>query len=101
MDEVQKGLPTRLLAVSNQLREIAREYRDLTFTAEQEAMTWPLAIMADDDRVVQVWCAKDDCPLDGHNSLVADVDGVDVTVADLLAAVVQHVAYSKDRMEDL
>lgn len=97
----EHDLTKRLLAAAALLRDIAVEYHDLTLTPDQEAMTWPLAMLTNEEGNLQLWCGKDDCPLDGHNSLILDLETGNITVVYLMALVMDHIARSKDRMEDL
>ena len=94
-----KDLAARLMLAANLLRDIAQEYRDLTFTADQEALVWPIAFVVEDDGEVGLWCNKEGCLLDGHNSRI-DIDTDNFTVTDLLEILTGHIEYNKERVND-
>lgn len=90
------SLPVKLQELASRLNRLAVEYQELKFTASEEAMRWPLAIMQDEDGGVAVWCDRFACTIDGHGAeLPIDIDKF--TVADLLLAVVAHIERNKER----
>ena len=90
------SLSVRLRMVAQELRDIASEHSDMKFTASEEAMTWPLSVGVEYQGGVTLWCNKDDCLLDGHNSQI-DVAMNRFTIAELLDSVVAHIERNAER----
>lgn len=95
----EEGLVDRLRVVARELCSIAREYNELKFTADEQAMIWPLAIVVEEDGDVGIWCNQKDCLLDGHNSQIAG-EVSDLTVFDLLNSVVSHIEHNQERVDE-
>lgn len=87
---------TRLHTVMIQLRELATEYHEIKFTASEEAIRWPMAVVVEDDGEVGLWCNKEECTLDCENSRI-DVSLESFTVADLIYELTSHVEADRDR----
>lgn len=95
----QESLPARLRTLSVQLRQIATEYNELKFTAGEQAMTWKLGIVVEEDGSVGIWCDQEGCLLDGHNSQIAE-EVSDLTVFDLLNSVIMHIEHNQERVDE-
>lgn len=89
-----------LISLAAQLHNIATEYVDMKFTPSEEAMTWPIAIIVEDDGEIGVWCAKDDCVLDGHNARIDGFPRDNFTMANLADCLVSHIERIKERDGD-
>lgn len=89
----------RLRNVMIELRKIAGEYHDMKFTATEEAMSWPLSFVVEEDGDIGIWCNKEGCLLDGHSSLVYR-DAEEFTVASLLYALIDHIEYNQERVDE-
>lgn len=94
------SLPVKLQELASRLNKLAVEYRELKFTASEEAMRWPIAVMEDEDGV-GIWCNQFACTISGHGSeLSSGIDLDNFTVADLLFALVDHIEYNSERVAD-
>lgn len=91
-------LTASLRAIARELQTLAAEMEDMTFTASEVAMAWPLAAAVEDDGTVSLWCEKEDCPLDGHSSQI-NTDTQYFTVTQLLVDLIHHIERSGEMSE--
>jgi hypothetical protein len=88
----------KLTTLANQLRQLAIAHEDRTYTPAEEAMSWPLSVMVDDDGETGIWCDQRECLLDGHNSQI--LAGENFTAGELLRLVAAHIERNRERVEN-